>query len=89
MKSLREKESGNYSGSQLSQHDHHSQEFQENIWSLPVEALLYVRRSTRHKLYHVNILTIGDLAKCDPSMLHTFLSKWSFFLWSFANGIDQ
>jgi DNA polymerase-4 len=65
------------------------QNYKELVWQLPVEELLYVGRSTRHKLYLYNILTIGDLANCDRKLLHANLGKWGETLWTFANGYDQ
>jgi DNA polymerase-4 len=65
------------------------QNFKDKVWPLPAEDLLYVGHSTKHKLYLVNILTIGDIAKSEPSMLHAYLGKWGEVLWSFANGYDQ
>ena len=65
------------------------QNFKEKVWPLPAEDLLYVGHSTKHKLYQVNIITIGDIAKSDPNLLHAYLGKWGDVLWSFANGLDQ
>ena len=65
------------------------QNFKETVWRLPVEELLYVGRSTRHKLFLYNIVTIGDLANCDRKLLHANLGKWGETLWTFANGYDQ
>lgn len=65
------------------------QNFKEKVWPLPVEDLLYVGRSTKHKLFQVNIITIGDLANSTPELLHAYLGKWGGVLWSFANGFDQ
>jgi DNA polymerase IV len=65
------------------------QNYQEKVWPLPAEDLLYVGHSTKHKLYQVNIITIGDIATCDPNLLHAYLGKWGDVLWSFANGFDQ
>ena len=65
------------------------QNFRETVWRLPVEELLYVGRSTRHRLYQYNIMTIGDLATCDQSLLHATMGKWGDTLWTFANGLDS
>jgi DNA polymerase IV len=64
------------------------QNFRDTVWRLPVEELLYVGRSTRHRLYQYNIMTIGDLANCDRSLLHANMGKWGETLWTFANGLD-
>lgn len=50
--------------------------FKEKVWPLPAEDLHYVDHSTKHKLYQVNIITIGDIAKSDSSLLHAYLGKW-------------
>lgn len=65
------------------------QNFKEKVWSLPAEDLLYVGHSTKQKLYKINILSIGDIAKCDPNFLRVYLGKWGVVLWDFANGYDQ
>ena len=62
--------------------------FKEKVWTLPVNELLYVGRSTRNKLYSRNINTIGDLANKDVHDLKLLLGVWGETLWSFANGLD-
>jgi hypothetical protein len=37
--------------------------------------LIYVGRSTKHKLYQVNIITIGNIAKSDPSDICSSTAK--------------
>ncbi len=63
--------------------------YQEIVWNLPVDDLLYVGRSTYKKLSNVGILTIGDLANSPLLFLKNFLGKWGEYLWSFANGYDS
>ena len=63
-------------------------EFQSKAWVLPVSDLLYVGRSTNHKLARFGIRTIGDLARSDEKMLNLQLGKMGSILWSFANGYD-
>jgi DNA polymerase IV len=65
------------------------QNYRETVWRLPVGDLLYVGRSTRSRLYLYNIMTIGDLASCDRSLLHANMGKWGETLWTFANGLDE
>ena len=62
--------------------------FQEIVWPLPVEDLLYVGRATAEKLQRRVIRTIGDLAQTDPKSLEYLLGKNGIMLWSFANGMD-
>lgn len=63
--------------------------YQELIWQLPCENLLYVGRKTKKKLNHLNIFTIGDLAQFDKYLLIKKLGKWGEYLHDFANGKDM
>ncbi|MBQ2957089.1 MAG: DNA polymerase IV [Clostridia bacterium] len=62
--------------------------FREKIWPLPASELLYVGNATARKLMSLNILTIGDLARCEPEVLHAKLGKNGLMLWRFAAGLD-
>ena len=62
--------------------------FKEIIWGLPVSELLYVGKSTKHKLNSRGIMTIGDLANYPVELLVTMLGKWGEVLSLFANGKD-
>ena len=59
------------------------------VWPLPVSELLYVGPATTRKLMSRNILTIGDLAKTPPELLHDWFGKNGIVLWRFANGEDN
>ena len=63
--------------------------YRQCVWSLPVEELLYVGRSTKNKLINRGINTIGDLAQRDVSYLRLLLGVWGETLWTFANGLDE
>ncbi|MCD8120867.1 MAG: DNA polymerase IV [Clostridiales bacterium] len=63
--------------------------YQQIVWPLPVEELLYVGRATKRKLNLYGIHTIGDLAATDPKYLHSWLGKMGYVLSVFANGDDQ
>ena len=63
--------------------------FREKIWHLPVSDLLGVGRATNTTLENLGVLTIGDLAKTDPTFLKAKLGKNGSMLWSYANGYDQ
>lgn len=63
--------------------------YREKVWSLPVQDLLYVGRSTRQKLANRAIFTIGDLAARDREALRLLLGVWGETLWYFANGLDS
>ena len=63
--------------------------YREKVWPLPVEDLLFVGPATRRKLARYNILTIGDLALCDPAILRSSLGKNGEMIWNFARGNDH
>ena len=63
-------------------------DYREKVWPLPVEELLYVGPATTRKLRARGIRTIGDLARTDPSLLHSWLGKMGYVLHAFANGND-
>lgn len=63
--------------------------YRDKVWPLPASDLLYIGRATRQKLRSLNIFSIGDLARTDPSVLHTRLGKNGVMLWQFANGEDH
>ncbi|MGN1249024.1 MAG: DNA polymerase IV, partial [Candidatus Spyradocola sp.] len=62
--------------------------YREKVWPLPVSELLYVGPATTKKLMNMNILTIGDLARCEPELLRAHLGKNGVMLWRFANGTE-
>jgi DNA polymerase-4 len=66
-----------------------SQNYQQVVWPLPAEELLYVGRATKCKLYNRGISSIGDIATAKPQYMRTFLGKWGEILWAFANGYDN
>lgn len=63
--------------------------FQDMVWDLPVEDLLYVGPSTKKKLSQLGITTIGALACCDSAVLHSLLGKNGLTLKAYANGQDR
>lgn len=63
-------------------------DFKEKVWRLPVSELLYVGHATVKKLRLMNILTIGDLARCDVKHLYSWIGKMGLVLHRFANGED-
>ena len=62
--------------------------FRDIVWPLPVGDLLYVGRATERRLSSVGITTIGELAKTSPELLHSWLGKNGYTLYSYANGLD-
>ena len=63
-------------------------DWQSHIWPLPVSELLFVGRATTRKLISRNVLTIGDLARTDPEVLHGWFGKNGIMRWRFANVED-
>ena len=63
--------------------------FKEIVWSLPVEDLLGVGRSTKKKLNSLGVLTIGQLAAFPYPMLKANFGKCGDMLHTFANGLDM
>ena len=62
--------------------------FRELLWGLPVGDLIFVGRSTVKKFWYMQIRTVGDLARTDPTLLESNLGKNGLAAWQFANGMD-
>lgn len=62
--------------------------YQEVVWSLPIEDLFYVGRATKKKLHFYGIETIGELAKLPIGWMKDHLGKMGELIWWFANGED-
>lgn len=58
-------------------------------YPLPVSALLFAGRRTTETLAKMGILTIGDLAAADRSLIHARLGEGGDTLWRYANGMDD
>ena len=56
------------------------------MWPLPVSELYMAGRSSVEVLHKLEIRTIGELAKTDPSLLELHLKSHGRILWEFANG---
>lgn len=63
--------------------------YKSRIWPLPVGDLLMVGRSSERTLKKLGILTIGELAGTEPSILERYLGKMGLILNGFANGWDE
>ncbi|MCM1048440.1 MAG: DNA polymerase IV [Clostridiales bacterium] len=70
-------------------HTLYSYEIEEKIWQLPVSSLFMCGRSSVNTLRNLGIITIGDLAKSDVSILTSNLKSHGKLLWEYANGIDD
>lgn len=64
-------------------------EVPEKMWCLPVRDLFMVGRSAAATLEKLEILTIGDLAHTDVSILESHMKSHGRLIWEFANGIDD
>lgn len=65
------------------------EEIQMKMWPLPVSELYMAGRSSVEVLQKLEIRTIGELAKTDPSLLELHLKSHGRTLWEFANGIGD
>lgn len=66
-----------------------SYEIKEKMWPLSVDHLFMCGRSSVETLHNLGILTIGDLAKTELTILTSHLKSHGKILWEFANGIDS
>lgn len=64
-------------------------EVPEKMWCLPVRDLFMVGKSAAATLEKLEILTIGDLAHTDVSILESHMKSHGRLIWEFANGIDD
>lgn len=62
------------------------EEIPEKMWPLPVRDLFLVGSATEAKLKQMGIYTIGDLARCELSLLRKRMGKHGETIWHFANG---
>lgn len=69
-------------------HTLYSYEIQEKMWPLPVSSLFMCGHSSVEALRKLEILTIGDLARTDRSIVEAHLKSHGTLLWEYANGID-
>lgn len=70
-------------------HTLYSHEIERKLWPLPVENLYMCGRSSAETLHKLEVLTIGDLAKADSSILAAHLKSHGLLLHQYANGIDD
>jgi DNA polymerase IV (DinB-like DNA polymerase) len=65
------------------------EETEKFLSSLPVRKLLWVGRKTEQKLASMGIKTIGDLARCDPTVLAQAFGVMGTQIYLMAHGIDR
>ncbi len=70
-------------------HTLYSWEIKEKMWPLPVSSLFLCGHSSVETLRKLGILTIGELANADRTILESHLKSHGVTLWEFANGIDS
>lgn len=70
-------------------HTLYCREIKEKLWPLPVSSLFMCGHSSVEILRKLEILTIGDLANANPSILSAHLKSHGMLLWNFANGRDD
>ncbi len=63
--------------------------FKQKVWTLPVSDLLFVGKKTAEKLNQSGIFTVGDITKCDDTMLARLLGKAGGQLKTYALGEDN
>ncbi|MGQ9552220.1 MAG: DNA polymerase IV [Candidatus Bathycorpusculaceae bacterium] len=66
-----------------------AEESEEFLAPLPVRKLLWVGRKTEEKLKSMGITTIGDLARCDPTVLAEAFGVMGRQLSLMSHGIDR
>lgn len=64
-------------------------EIQEKMWPLPISSLFMAGHASVVILQKLEIQTIGDLAKMNPSLISLHLKGHGKMLWEYANGIDS
>ncbi len=70
-------------------HTLYSYEIQDKMWKLPLSSLFMCGHSSVETLHKLEILTIGDLARADRSIIEAHLKSHGTLLWEYANGIDN
>lgn len=63
--------------------------YQNCVWCLPVDKLLYVGSATKNKLVQMGVHTIGALAQLDLKFVRLMLGKHGELVWRYANGLDD
>lgn len=62
--------------------------YQQIVYPLPVDQLLYVGRATGRKLRRIGVKTIADLVAVGPEFLRNFFGVVGLSLYIFAAGLD-
>lgn len=70
-------------------HTLYASEIRKKLWPLPVTSLFMCGRSSVETLKKLGIITIGDLACTDLTIVEAHLKSHGITLWEYANGIDH
>jgi len=70
-------------------HTLYQSEIKEKMWPLPVSELYMCGKSSLESLRKLGIITIGDLANADVSIIEMHLKSHGRLLWEYANGLDD
>lgn len=62
--------------------------YKQILWPMPVSEMFFVGGATAQKLNKAGIMTIGQLAMTDRSLLEGMLGKHGSQLYDYANGLD-
>lgn len=62
--------------------------YQELVWQLPADEMLFIGKATIAKLNQYGLYTIGDVAKASPDFLRKVMGKHGVMLHTYANGMD-
>lgn len=65
------------------------QNFKNLLWPMDISEMFFVGSATADKLKRSGILTIGDLALSNKSVLQSLLGKQGIMLYNYANGFDD
>lgn len=66
------------------------EEIPKKMWPLPVRDLFFVGSSAEKKMQAIGLHTIGDLARCDLTILKAHLGdKYASQILRYANGLDD
>ncbi|MFV0518009.1 MAG: DNA polymerase IV [Aminipila sp.] len=63
--------------------------FKDILWPMNISDMFFVGHSTENKLKKLGIITIGDLANTDKSVLIGLLGKHGGLLYDYSNGLDN
>ncbi len=63
--------------------------FKQRVWSLPVEDLLFIGKSTAEKLHGAGVFTIGDITRCSDELLKSKFGKQGAVMKRYALGEDS